>query len=237
MKRVAASFTRERLDHAVRTLCPLVEERVVERSSMRWTESNLRRELVGCILGSQVRNETAIRATCNLIAAGLLEDAWWASQAPENFEDRVFAVLTGTEPGLPYSRGYRFPRVRARQLASVRDELMHRPLVERLVAFDDAKELRQHLILSLAGLGPKQASMFLRNTGTSFDLAILDTHVLEYMAIQDLMADVVPRVGTIAGYERLEQMVVAYADSIGLRAGYLDVAIWATMKAAKELTR
>jgi len=77
--------------------------------------------------------------------------------------------------------------------------------------------------------------MFLRNIGASYDLAILDTHVLHFMSIQGDPRVDVGQVRTLSAYERTEQVLVRYADTIGFPVGYLDWAIWATMKAAREL--
>jgi len=77
--------------------------------------------------------------------------------------------------------------------------------------------------------------MFLRNIGMSYDLAILDTHVLGFMSLQDGLQVNVTHVRTLPSYERTERILVRYADTVGFPVGYLDWAIWATMKAAREL--
>jgi hypothetical protein len=43
------------------------------------------------------------------------------------------------------------------------------------------------------------------------------------------------RINTVKGYEIAECIAVDYAETLGYPAGYLDWAIWATMKAAREL--
>ena len=95
--------------------------------------------------------------------------------------------------------------------------------------------MRRHLISEISGIGPKQASMFLRNIGLSHDLAILDTHLLRYLEMQSLLDQERLKVGSLPNYERTEQVAIKYADSLGYPVGYLDWAIWATMRAAMEL--
>jgi len=95
--------------------------------------------------------------------------------------------------------------------------------------------MRQSLVTEISGVGPKQASMFLRNTGKSYDLAILDTHVLRFMDMQNLLSINQRNISTVTAYERTERVFVDYADRLGYPVGYLDWAIWATMRAAKEL--
>lgn len=227
--------TRQRINSAIRILCPIIDERIKARAGIEWCEEELRKELVACILGSQVRHEMSVAAMRNLEFAGLLDDDRWATELGEDFSSRVYAVLAGQWPDLPCRGRYRFPKARADQVARARDELARLPLEARLNSTQDTKQLRQQLVSDISGLGPKQASMFLRNIGRSYDLAILDTHVLRFLDMQEALPDTRVRLGTVAGYETVEGAVVNYADSLGYPAGYLDWAIWATMKAASEL--
>lgn len=230
-----SSYTRHRLDNTIRVLCPLIEDKIRDKSTRRWREYDLRKELIGCILGSQVRHDMAVAATENLEHAGLLCDACWLDCEDESFECRVLEVLTGQSDDLPHSGSYRFPKARSKQLVLTRNALARVPLSTRLADGEVPKHLRKSLVADIPGLGPKQASMFLRNIGMSYDLAILDTHVLRFMSILDLLPMEQTRIGTLSGYERAERVVVNYADTLGYPAGYLDWAIWATMKAAREL--
>ncbi|TKB71695.1 MAG: hypothetical protein E8D46_16315 [Nitrospira sp.] len=198
-------------------------------------EYELRRELVGCILGSQVRYEMAVEAVENLESAGLLDDAYWCQRNDNEFEGGVFMVLAGRSNASRHKGSYRFPGVRAKQLAQVRSALARAPILSRLAVSSCPSYLRQQLIEDISGIGPKQASMFLRNIGKSYDLAILDTHVLQFMCMQGLLSIEDARIGTIKEYEKAERVVIQYAASIGYPVGYLDWAIWATMKAAREL--
>src|SRR3990172_8999234 len=228
-----SSLTRHRLDSTIRVLCPLIEDRIKTQAAHHRCEYDLRKELVGCILSSQVRHEMAIAATENLDQAGLLDDIWWSSCRAGGFGSTVFDVLSGHRRDLSQRGCYRFPRTRTSQLTQARDALAQVPLGARLANSEAPRRLRQGLVADIPGLGPKQASMFLRNIGRSYDLAILDTHVLRFMDMQDLLPMEHARIATVAGYERAERIVVNYADTLGYPAGYLDWAIWATMKAAR----
>lgn len=229
------SSVRHRLDSTIRVLCPLIEDKIKARTIGCWCEYDLRKELIGCILGSQVRHEMAVAATENMAYAGLLDDACWVDYEDEDFQSRVLDVLAGQNGDLPHSGSYRFPKARSKQLAQVRNALSRVPLVTRLRGDNVAKHLRKNLVADIPGLGPKQASMFLRNIGRSYDLAILDTHVLRFMDMQELLPIEEARIGTVAGYERVEGIAIEYAETLGYPAGYLDWAIWATMKAAREI--
>jgi len=235
MTHVHSSWRRHHLNNTIRVLCPLIENRIKDRVVSHWCEYDLRKELIGCILGSQVRHEMAVAATENLEYAGLLDDACWLNREDESFESRVLEVLTGQSEDLPHSGSYRFPLARSKQLAQARNVLARVPLATRLAVDVSPKYLRTNLIADIPGLGPKQASMFLRNIGRSYDLAILDTHVLRFMDMQNLLCIKQTHIGTVKGYESAEGIVINYADSLGYPVGYLDWAIWATMKAAREI--
>jgi N-glycosylase/DNA lyase len=230
----SASYTR-RLDGTIRVLCPLIEKEIRDRSTRRLSEYDLRRELIGCILGSQVRYEMAVAATENLEYAGLLDDAYWCGWKDDGFEGYVLEVLIGRSNAPRHGGSYRFPKVRAKQLAQAKYALARVPLASRLAEGETPRLLRKHLIAEIPGLGPKQASMFLRNIGKSYDLAILDIHVLRFIDMQGLLPLEEARIGTVKGYEEAERIVIEYADSLGYPVGYLDWAIWATMKAAREI--
>lgn len=235
MTSFSSSYTRRRLDGTIRVLCPLIEKEIRGRSTRCLSEYDLRRELIGCILGSQVRYEMAVDATENLEHAGLLDDAYWFDCKNAGFESRVLEVLLGRGNNRLHRGSYRFPKVRAKQLAQARNALARVPLASRLADSNAPTHLRKSLIADIAGLGPKQASMFLRNIGKSYDLAILDTHVLRFIDMQGLLPIAEARISTVKGYEEAERTVIDYAYTLGYPAGYLDWAIWATMKAAREL--
>lgn len=226
---------RYHLDNTIRALCPLIEERIKAQTAHHWREYDLRKELVGCILGSQIRHEMAIGSIANLDQAGLLGDDWWSSCEKDGFGSTVLDVLSGRRHDLPYRGCHRFPRARTSQLTRAREALTRVPLSARLANDAVPTHLRKSLVADIPGLGPKQASMFLRNIGKSYDLAILDIHVLRFIDLLDLFPMEDARINTVKGYERTERIVIDYADSLGYPVGYLDWAIWATMKAAQEL--
>jgi len=101
----------------------------------------------------------------------------------------------------------------------------------RMVESLDARDSRSQLVQSARGLGPKQASFFLRQIGHPGRLAILDVHVLTYMRLAGLCDDVsTPR--TLRRYEIVEDRLLAYSLGRGIPTHSLDQAIWLTMRAA-----
>lgn len=217
---------KERFGHVVKSLCPEIERRVRHIEKQDWSEYDLRKELAGCILGSQVRFEMAQAAVDRLDDAGLFDDSVWNSY--HDFENDFFSAI---------SVSYRFSKTRARQLNLARLKLLESRLSLLQIVFEagDAMALRRVLVDMFPGLGPKQASMFMRNVGRTYELAILDSHVARFMEIQNLLPSAKYIAGSLVAYERKEKIVRSYADTLGYPVGYLDLAIWATMRAAKEL--
>ena len=224
----------DRFEIAVRSLCPIIKGQVNQYFQMPETEHKLRRELVACILGSQVRYEMATTALERMEYAGLLDDSWWNNEN-DGFESEIQCVLSGKISKFCDGWRYRFPNIRAFQLAQTRCVLHKRSLSKRFSDIQDPKQLRQDLVTDIPGIGPKQASMFLRNVGKSYNLAILDTHMLRFMSILNLLSTKKVSIGILRNYEQIENIAVEYARNLGYAVGILDLAIWVTMRAAREL--
>jgi N-glycosylase/DNA lyase len=155
-------------------------------------------------------------------------------------EDELFERIARTlrQPLLVAGRRrfYRFPTARARQLAASRAAVTRfagnlHPL---LLSFGDGAAARAWFVANLPGIGPKQASMFLRNSGVSYDLAILDRHVLNYMAALSIQNELKPFRSGLAQYCRYEVRLRSYANEIGFPVGLLDWAIWIVMRVASR---
>lgn len=80
--------------------------------------------------------------------------------------------------------------------------------------------------------------MFLRNVGASYDLAVLDRHVLNYMAALGIgEAEAIPKgIGTLRAYRRRETDLRDHALSFGYPVGLVDWAIWIVMRVARKNT-
>ncbi|MDP1611185.1 MAG: hypothetical protein Q8M11_09000 [Sulfuritalea sp.] len=227
-----------RLERAVRALCPVIRCRVESFPIKEFAEDYLRQEMAACILSTQVRFEMVDQALARLATTGLFGDERWNEMTDSAFEQTAYRALAGkTSSRQPAQGSYRFPHSRASQLTRMRRAVKQagQSLTEWLDPTRNAKVLRNELVSRIPGFGPKLASMFLRNCGLSYDLAVLDTHTLRFMVMRGLLSTGSNSVTTLGRYEKTEFHAVAYAASLGHPVGYLDWAIWATMRAAKEL--
>lgn len=224
------NYPTQNLERAVARVCA----QLVPTPAKKLTEHSIRMELVNCLLGSQVRSESANIAIGRLKRAGLLSNESWSSTSVD-FEERALRALSGRDAARRVP-SYRFPALRARQLSALRERLRARALTDYLSCNDPADSIRRQLVHDLPGIGPKQASMFLRNIGLSYDLAILDVHVLRYLDAVGAIPFKSTPIGTLAAYEKAEAAAKSYANSLGHPVGHLDWAIWITMKAASEIS-
>ena len=111
--------------------------------------------------------------------------------------------------------------VEARQFFQENEKLDVRRKLEN---FKDVYELRNWLVKNIKGIGYKEASHYIRNTGFSFDLAILDRHILKNMmalqVIKEIPENIRPK-----KYFWLEEKLQEFSKKINIPMGYLDF-IW-----------
>ena len=198
-------------------------------------EQTLRWELACCILSSQVPYRLAATVATDLQGRGVLDDI--ASRNPAQIRITLEEAMSSKfDVGSSMVR-YRFPQSKADQLAqalvTIHDQ--HGTLTQFVNSVRDPHAARRWMIEDVAGIGPKQASMFLRNSGASYDLAVIDRHVLQFMQLQRLQPNAVLDPNHLTGYETLEESLRQYAANIGYALGIVDWSIWFVMRAAKAL--
>ncbi len=222
----------ESLSNAVAAICPDILSRVAQ-PTLRPDERRLWWELSSCVLSSQVPYALAVAAADAIDAEGLLLDN---HNNQESLTSRLAEVLRTPLSVEGRSRAYRFPVARARHLAATRAAVTSEArLLRSLVdSFSDAAEARIWFVTHAPGIGPKQASMFLRNVGESYDLAILDRHVLNYMSAIGIYVGAGLSITGFAQYRRIESVLRDHADSMKCSVGLLDWAIWIVMRVASR---
>src|SRR5690606_39068902 len=85
--------------------------------------------------------------------------------------------------------GYPYPYQRSHYIAASAQALygQERSLSDVLASSTDPNMARRLIVALTKGVGPKQASLFLRNT-RSHKVAILDAHVLRYLALTEVIS-------------------------------------------------
>jgi N-glycosylase/DNA lyase len=94
-----------------------------------------------------------------------------------------------------------------------------------LDSFPSSKETRAWLVHEVHGLGLKEASHFLRNTGRGEDLAILDRHILRNL-IRHRVLRAMPRTLTSKRYLDIESRMERFAEEARIPIAALDLVFW-----------
>ena len=226
----ATQYSLPAIECAIRDVCVALKEK--ERASTCWSqrsEDDLWRELVSCILGSRVRFETAHAAVERMDDMHLLS----SSRRPARFDQYEKDTVTAL------SGGYPFYRMRANQIRRAAEHVYctRGSIRDLLVHAGDVCSARRLLAAEVSGLGPKQASLFLRNIGYAKNVAVLDVHVLTYMTWVGLIDAPLRSVSTVHKYETLEDSFIEHAWSFDCTPDQFDLAVWVVVKVAKEATR
>jgi len=226
------------IENAIREVCCALEEKGYQSPSWTtMTEDDLWRELVACILGSRVRFEIAHSAVERMERMCLLCEPRRSSRFLQ-YEQDVIRALSGVEG--PGAQGrYPFFRKRANQIRHAAERLYgdHETIRAFLENSCDIRDARRRLASQVSGLGPKQASLFLRNIGYAAHVAVLDVHVLTYMSWAGLTESPMKSVSTIRKYEALEDVFIEHAYSFGHAPDRFDLAVWVVLRVAKEEQR
>lgn len=221
------------ISNAIREVCFALEEKNFQPPSWtNMTEDDLWRELVACILGSRVRFEVAHSAIERMDEQQLFSE----SRRSSRFQQYEWDVMKALSQGNGRSR-YPFSQRRASQIRSAAERFYGHSctLHSFLENSHGTRDARRRLALEVSGLGPKQASLFLRNVGYARNIAVLDTHVLTYMSWVGLTeAPPIRSVSTVRKYEVLEDAFIEHAYSFGYAPDCFDLAVWIVVKAAKE---
>jgi len=227
------------INGAIKALCAEAPMMVAPQPGWRLrTEDELFFDVVVCILSSQTLFELALATAESLKRAGLIASAR-GGWGPAYEEAVCFALRTPVLIERGGSTSFVIPRFRNRvsKLVATTAQKIYgegTTLKATLAAAGSPQEARRRLVAAVAGFGPKQASLYLRRIGYCADLAILDTHVLDYL---ELAAGINPKpssLSRLSTYERLETEFRRVAEDFGYSVGCVDLATWITMRVAKR---
>ena len=183
------------------------------------------------MLSSQIKFEVSQAVTQSLKHNGLLD----LGTLGYLYEDRLRECLKSPVMVDSHSVRYRFPNIKAQQIAGARENIYGSgiSLREMMGKYSESSELRAALVKLVPGLGMKQASMYLRNVSNSFELAVIDSHVLKYMNAMNLV-EKIPSTISKAQYLVKENILTKYAEKFGYPVGCVDYAIWIVMRVARK---
>ncbi len=121
----------------------------------------------------------------------------------------------------------RFRNNKSRYLVEARDKFYNGNLNLRdeLEKRETGQEKRKWLLDNVKGMGLKECSHFLRNTGFETSLAILDRHILKNMVLLGIM-DSIPKSLSPKIYIELETKLSDFAEKHSIEMSHIDFVLW-----------
>lgn len=223
------------IENAVVELCASFNNVSYDDRQICHSEGGLWQGMTTCVLSSQVGYETATVFSQELAQSDLLppsfEDDFGLSHEQHLYETLSTPLFVVSKP-----KRYRFPKAKARQIAKTAEHFFinQLSLTEIFANDNDPKSIRGQLIEHVTGLGPKQASMFIRDAKKSENLAIIDRHILDYMNILGLATIDDVKKFNASKYFDFEVELEKYANFLNFPVGRLDWAIWIVMRTLKK---
>jgi len=160
-------------------------------------------ELCFCLLTANSKAQTAIQIQKILGGRGFLE-----------LEKNKLAFVIK-------NNHHRFHNHKAKYICDARK---FKYIKNILAKFETEQEARDFIVENVRGLGMKESSHFLRNTGSK-NLAILDRHIISLMAENGLIKEV-PKNLTYKKYLEIEEKFLGVAAGLGMSAAELDLYMW-----------
>lgn len=196
-----------------------------------YSENLLLKELALCLLSSNIKYEVALLYIDEFVNKNYFrkaihndlteEEIWLCLKSP------VF--LNGKWVK------YRFPKLKSNQLFQIITKIYGSGLsIKEILSITKSSIRMRELLINLCpGIGYKQASMFLRNIGYGYDLAIVDTHLIDYLKLVEVLP-ISTKVNNKSIYIKVENLYFEYAFYKQYNINKLDLAIWNVMRLYKS---
>lgn len=198
------------------------------------SEVDLWEELVLCILSSNINYETAASAFVHLQKNQFLDYRY--IQEDDSFQNIANELCKSIF--LPRKkdgslRKYRFPNVRAKNIVKAAHVIYHenRGISYLLTSFNSEFEAREFFCNQIPGIGFKEASHYLRNIKYSNSLAIIDTHIINFLEERINSTDFVGKSLNVQKYLLYEKIMKEISNYHEYKLPIFDLAIWQYMRA------
>lgn len=227
------------INKAVSALCDDVERVVKISSYEEMNEEMLIHELVICILGSGVRYEMAVSFANAIRKNGILSnDEYLDFDTTYQYLKKILqSIVEDDDIGRIY-KSYRYPDRGAKYIAHsfLNIYTEYKSLKSLMELGKNPYLLRRELIRICPGIGPKQASHFLKNSGYTDNVAIIDRHILKYMELVENRKISASKVRKIEFYECLEKRFIDAAKKFKYSVSVVDQSMWFVMRAISKVS-
>ncbi|NRA54885.1 MAG: hypothetical protein HRU23_12130 [Gammaproteobacteria bacterium] len=221
------------IDHAVNNLCSDVNQLVKRISVAEMTETQLVYELLICILGSGVRYEIAVAYAAGIRRSRLVSKKMVLKNESSSAIQQFLTMPVHAKTTDKMYKRYRYPARGANCISqSLFNIYSDYGSLKKLVSLDlGSFALRRELIRICPGIGPKQASHFLKNIGYTDEVAIIDRHIIRYMEIAGDKHLNISKLARIDKYEEVEIRFISIVRKFKYSVSVVDQAMWFVMRA------
>lgn len=184
----------------------LIEQRLAEFSSFKakgneeWFS-----ELCFCILTANSKQKTGASIQQELGSQGFLTKS----------QEEISRVIIKNK--------HRFHNNKSKYIVQAREFKNIKDIVQEIIQKSDTLSAREWIVNNIKGLGYKESSHFLRNTGHE-DLAILDRHILNLMNDSGIIQR--PKILTKKSYLEIEKKFKEIASNANMSPSKLDLYMW-----------
>lgn len=223
-------IVKNQINRAVEVICQDIQDRTVELEWFELSEENILFELILSILGSQNKYEVALKFADAIKIENILIN-YTAVDDINILEEKLEKIFTTPQIVGNSMVKYRFPKTRAKYIAYNLLFLKDNGGIKEVLKNSKTTiDIRKFIVKNIKGIGPKQASHFLRNIGYSNQIAVLDVHILRYMSIQGVISEEYKSVSSLKLYEYLELKLIKFLEFMLAPIGFIDQAIWIVMR-------
>jgi N-glycosylase/DNA lyase len=230
------------INSAIQTLCEEMSTSPLDSKS--WNnadEDELLYEMAFCIFGSQMLYEVTVAAVDKLKDNGLLshgkarvflQNSAYSDEVRKILSESLTVKIRGMERRI----NLRFSNRLSNLLAETLEKIYGAGLTikQLLISAHSGRNARKLFVHYVVGFGPKQASLFLRRVGYCSELAVLDTHIMDYLKLANGTEIKPNALSRLPSYERVEDEFLIIANEFGYSAGCVDLAMWVSMRVAKR---
>jgi len=185
----------------------LIDSRIQEFASFKTKpSSDWFSELCFCLMTANARAKTAISVQRELGATGFLSLS----------EQELVSALI--------KHKHRFHNIKSSRIVEARKHSNVKEIIQDIVSKQGQIQARDWLVSNVKGLGLKEASHFLRNTGHE-NVAIIDRHIIAILKDHKLL-DSSFEVKKSSNYLEAEKVCQQLAQKINMSLARLDLALW-----------
>ena len=224
------------IDNTILILCKEIS--LMPKENVSWknmSEEDLLFEIAICIFSSQDIFEKAIA-----MAQKLKDNHIFSNINYNEIEYKIKIILSNTlnykKNNIIYYFKPRFKNRNSKLLTNTIKNIYGNKITIKTIlsTSTNEKDARNKLINYICGFGPKQSSLYLRRIGFCDNLAILDSHIIDYLYLNYGFSINKNSLSKLDYYEKIEEKFHNLAKDLGYSIACVDLATWITMRVAKR---